>query len=657
MRLIGYITLLLLNISITMLYAYGGVMQMSGDEIRAAAASDNCMSYNKVDGFTYNKTSVSLSDNHWIYAANVEQGKKVKFEWSTIGLVSKPRKYLVLVRFDHRFNRPVVYIQKYNYDTKAYESDFHTVLGGKLEQYNTSFDLEIGQRILDFDDYVHFRNRDQIQISSGDVVNINLITAEKFFASNTDFADGEMRSTHQYLANMYTDIGDWSDNKLIYATADKLCQFADEHATDQAADTSSELCITDYSGNTVLPLPAAEYYAWLGSVHNIPLLDFAGQMTECDANTEWFEWANLCKLSYGAGINITIGGRAIKQARYQMRPLPGETASNLYYSSHFSGLLDFTAPFNMDDIYPTSNYATLSDIARKSVPSSYMALKKYISDQAESGNPIRFSKVAIGRMFFEIVIGRGTTLLSDAQNSGISIEYLFKDAQVVDPAEMGRVASGTMSTNAPITGKLFVRAVSNSDEVTGDIMVDTAAYGGHGVIADAIYNKALSPLLDKFNRVTELMYKSLVKDTKWQIIARTCMTLYIVIYALFFLAGAVEISISDLVARVVKITVVVMMFMPRSWEFFHENVFVMFMEGTAQLASKVNGATSSMTNPFGFIDPIFDRFTNRDFWALIGSQLLVFKDGLALASILVIISIIIYLLGVLEVIISYQWLW
>lgn len=663
MQLVRLIILLLLKTSMPFMCAYAGVMQMSGDEIRESAGK-KCMSYSGADGFSYSNARASIDYSEWTQLAVVHQGKKVKFQWSTLGLVSKPRKYLLLVRLDPRFTRPVVYIQKYDYDKAAYISDFHTTLDGRLDDLNTASDSEIQERARVFDDYVNFRNRSSININRGDVVNINLVTAEKFFASNAGFSNGEMLSKTQRLLNMYTDIGDWSDNKFIYSTAERFCDFLTEYAPD-----TPNYCVTDqHSGDMTYLLPADDYSLWLGSVRKLPLLNNAGAIKECGPG--WQDQYNslsfdgqktnkLCKLSEGAGLQISVANSAIKHAEDKMLPLPDSQLPNLYYNADRSGALDFSSIIPLSELQ-SSDYninALYFNSINDDFPyiNNYILLQNLFTQRASEGRGISFQKIAIGRAFYEVVIGRGNTSLSDTQNSNVEIEYQFKEGTGKPGADThGTITSdNTTSLNSPVNGTLWVRALSGSDEVSGALMVNAASYSGHGVVADGLYNKVLEPLLDKFNRVTRLMYISLTHDTRLQIIARTCLTLYIVIYALFFLAGAVQISFSDLVTRAVKIIIIVAMFQPYSWNFFHDNAFVMFMDGAAQLMSRVNGTTSSINNPFGFIDPVIDRYTNPDFWALIGSQLLVFKHGIALATIFVIIAIVIFFLGVLEVIVSY----
>src|SRR4051812_31586493 len=67
--------------------------------------------------------------------------------------------------------------------------------------------------------------------------------------------------------------------------------------------------------------------------------------------------------------------------------------------------------------------------------------------------------------------------------------------------------------------------------------------------------------------------------------------------------------------------------------------------------SNAAGASSSKGNVFGFIDPIIDKFTNIDVWALLFIQLLQFYNGLTFFAIMTIYGLVIYFRAVLEVIV------
>ena len=90
-----------------------------------------------------------------------------------------------------------------------------------------------------------------------------------------------------------------------------------------------------------------------------------------------------------------------------------------------------------------------------------------------------------------------------------------------------------------------------------------------------------------------------------------------------------------------------------SWEFFNQYLFDAFIRGTDYIMTNVVGLTSSTSNIFGFVDPIFDKYTDGDVWLLLFIQLLQIHNGLTFVAIVTIYSLILYFRAVLEVIISY----
>ena len=102
-----------------------------------------------------------------------------------------------------------------------------------------------------------------------------------------------------------------------------------------------------------------------------------------------------------------------------------------------------------------------------------------------------------------------------------------------------------------------------------------------------------------------------------------------------------------------KIAVIITLFSEYSWDFFNKNLFQVFVDGTDYLLSNVIGISSSTGNVFAFIDPIFDKYTNDRFWALLAIQLLQIQTGLMFFAIMALYSILLYFRAILEVIISY----
>ncbi|AIL65802.1 Type IV secretion system protein virB6 [Rickettsiales bacterium Ac37b] len=85
---------------------------------------------------------------------------------------------------------------------------------------------------------------------------------------------------------------------------------------------------------------------------------------------------------------------------------------------------------------------------------------------------------------------------------------------------------------------------------------------------------------------------------------RALLTLFVMIYAISFMFGLVQISQLDLVLRVMKMGLVLALTSPNSWQFFYSNFFDIFIDGSAQLVNMMNGNDGSVANPFTFADHV-----------------------------------------------------
>ncbi|MFN7038339.1 MAG: type IV secretion system protein [Alphaproteobacteria bacterium] len=100
-------------------------------------------------------------------------------------------------------------------------------------------------------------------------------------------------------------------------------------------------------------------------------------------------------------------------------------------------------------------------------------------------------------------------------------------------------------------------------------------------------------------------------------IIRLMLTLYIIIYAIFFTFGLIQVSQLDLVMRIIKIAVILAFISDGSWKFFYDNFFRLFgiidtaldkeenFTGTGTvyyLIGIMTGGNGSSQNPFAFVD-------------------------------------------------------
>ncbi len=86
---------------------------------------------------------------------------------------------------------------------------------------------------------------------------------------------------------------------------------------------------------------------------------------------------------------------------------------------------------------------------------------------------------------------------------------------------------------------------------------------------------------------------------------RTLLTLYIVFSVIGYMLGTVQLGINDFIIRIVKIACVVLATSESSWKFFGENLYTLFIDGSAQLIDGFAGYGAKDQESgkiFGFLD-------------------------------------------------------
>lgn len=590
-----------------------------------------CITPPEYTNFNQGNTVLRLKDSGvWVSAGtNVQADKSIKFSWGTLGVESQPRKYLVLYRIDPRFQRPQVFIQEYDYNQQRFVSDFHKYKQGQLLRYQSNPDMVFSQRINDYSSYFQFVDRKKIPVNNGDVVNITLKGLQEFFTYNTDFANELNGASDPRLISTVVP-GD-SSNKILYATATSWCDFL--KAKGQSLYTagcsnnkySSADSVRTLTGN---PMETA--------------VAFAQDTPSCTEGLNTKNLSQFCIYGKGRGMQITLNGESIKNTQDSFVHSDFRNIDFFYYKSSATGDLDFITDWDIGPGMFTNLGQFVNDW--KNINDS---LELYIYRGDLSMNYLH-----IGRYIMTIEVGDGTNAASVEQLSDIRVEYAISDSMPasgvsgISVPQDGRVSASS-------AGNLWFRVINPHSNIQGTITVNYANYTGSTWVSNMLYNNMIAPLRSEFNKLTKRFYDKLVGDYTLQKIAKTMLTLYIMLYSLFFLAGATQITVSDLVERVLKISIIVLLFSKTSWDFFSNNLFDAYVSGSDYLMSSVAGSSSNNANIFGFIDPIFDKYTNPKIWGLLFIQLLQIDTGLTFFAIMTVYSLVLFFKAVLQVIIGY----
>ncbi len=116
------------------------------------------------------------------------------------------------------------------------------------------------------------------------------------------------------------------------------------------------------------------------------------------------------------------------------------------------------------------------------------------------------------------------------------------------------------------------------------------------------------------------------RDAFFVTVLRSLLVLYISVYSMMYLMGMIRSSQVEAVVMFVKIGVIITLLNPGSWDFFNNNLFMLFKEGSIDLihimsdhSSSKSGQAGEIKSDFKFIDHSLARFAQLQTWMQIFS--------------------------------------
>lgn len=110
------------------------------------------------------------------------------------------------------------------------------------------------------------------------------------------------------------------------------------------------------------------------------------------------------------------------------------------------------------------------------------------------------------------------------------------------------------------------------------------------------------------NKQTENIYKNITTNNNYINFVKSLLVLYITITGLTFLLGTAQITGTELIIKVLKIAIIMQLISPSSWNFFYNNLFILFIDGTNELIGIINshsGFAYDPKHPFAALDKMF----------------------------------------------------
>ncbi|MBV0899769.1 MAG: type IV secretion system protein [Wolbachia endosymbiont of Fragariocoptes setiger] len=150
---------------------------------------------------------------------------------------------------------------------------------------------------------------------------------------------------------------------------------------------------------------------------------------------------------------------------------------------------------------------------------------------------------------------------------------------------------------------------------------------------------------DNLCAAAQVMFKNIAENNlSFRNFVFALLVLFIVISSLLYLFGMIQQTKHDLLIRMIKVTLVVTLLSPGSFEFFYNNFLILFVNGTEQLIKTVTNFMPNSDNDvlFPFIETILYKFFSYSFWRkLLG--LFIYKMWVSILIIpMILMSIILY---------------
>ncbi len=587
--------------------------------------------------------SISVSDVGTWRATGlyVNLDKFLGINWSGSGVTAKPKRYRVMYRIDPRFEFPQVFIQKYNYNTNIYESDFMRYDSGGLMDYQNNHVLDQTARMQDYIAYFNFSGRDKIEVKRNEVVNIHLIDSAEYFGAGSE-NNAELGGSTNRPNIIYTHSA-IDDNKIIYSEIGPFCAYG---------MPGTGACVLGNFGTfSNNPAEITQHSILLGKIDNNTFNIEKLNLNDCPNGANGMGNDPLCYYTKGRGMEIKLGGTIIKQVQDSFINSLDGSEDFFYHKADVNGALEFDTNWQITDMF--------LDSAQTNIAPSFMidwlslGYSSY-GDINSSVNGINSAFFHFGRYLMYVEVGDSTSAVTTADLGNIELEYFISTTGAAPSAtDTGVAAPMNYRGDASDDGWIWVRIKSADSALAGDVDVNLASYTGSSWFSDIIFTKLVEPVRDMVQTVSITLYEGLRTNQDLINVAYALLTIYVIIYALLFLMGSVQIRVSDLMTRIVKIIIVVIMFRPESWAFFNDYVFSAFDGGLNYLMHSATGITSSADNAFGFIDPILHKYTNKTIWQLLFNQMLQIGNGMFILAIMVMIGIITFLIAIIQVVVIY----
>ncbi|MCU7611546.1 type IV secretion system protein [Anaplasma capra] len=151
---------------------------------------------------------------------------------------------------------------------------------------------------------------------------------------------------------------------------------------------------------------------------------------------------------------------------------------------------------------------------------------------------------------------------------------------------------------------------------------------------------------NELDKAGKQIFTNIAQNTGFRNFAFAVMTLFLVTSALAYLLGMVQSPFVDVIVRILKIILVIMLVSPGSWDFFHNHLLGLFTGGVDQIIALVNGYAANQKfkpdAPFEFMDVMIgERIFSTVVWEA-KARALIMADWVSIFALLIIIIAVIF---------------
>lgn len=574
-----------------------------------------------INGVASGSGSMSLNKNtlNWINIDSIFPPNSIRREIKIDGgkFISPQRFYKVLYRIDPRFSKPQIFIWKKD-DNGKYISDLMSPGNEILANYDPKTS-DTSDVLNAMDSYIKPSSSEgkTIDIMPGEVVTIQLESFDhSIIDSNLKILDNNENNDLGVFHLSSSNI----DNSILYVNADDFCEFTKQQNID-----SSVIC-----NNGTYKYKDRNYELY-GSI-SYPLA--VNNLSKCPSNQVGM--SGMCLYDQGRGMGIKIGGSLVKNI---YEPMAQDNNNNFFYY-HYSPektQLSFTGGWE-------DKYTADAMITNPIDFSQYIASPSWSNlPDSQTLDDIKYNFLFAGNYFMDIVIGQG---IDYPNNQDTNITYRSR-TDITD--QVGMDFSGLLKID-DFTKNMWI-GVNNPDHFNGNVNYSYTYYSGVN-FSGPINDLVVTGIRDSLTNIVKIFYNNILNKISG--VVRILLTLYVLLYGIYFIIGAAEFTAKELLLRCAKIIFITQIFFnPDSWQFFSKNVFDLFLNGIDTLMKNATGGGGSTSNVFGFIDPLLNTYLNPQVWAIIFVQLFQIFNGGIIISFILILGIFYYLMAIIMVIVYY----